>query len=450
VETSKIVLMHGVGNTSSTFELSSIPPDLKEPPQWVLFTIEGEKNRKVPYQPNGKRAKVNDPKTWSSFEDVVNAFAGGGYDGIGFVLTKGDPFCGIDLDDCCDPANGLIEPWAQEIIDDLPSYAEVSFSGTGVHMIARAKIPAAVRRKGIEIYPHDRFFTMTGWRLDGASSTIEDCHEEVVKLWEKLTAAPGGSGAQPVEEPQYDLPWDADPESVREKVDAMIAANPWFRRTWKHERPDLSDQSLSVYDLALLSQAVLIHGWRDPTDLYLLLCLHREEHGDPDKKSKRRDYVCRTLGKALAGFGEDDDPRVVIKLKTGDLTGAIKAAAAALGAATMTNPFHGIYRYGDQLAEVVRRSDEAELAASGAKGVRGFLTIEKANLDAIEHALEEVARFMHCDGRSRKWVPADVPPKLVRRLLARATKWGEDPHPHRDRRGSDPPPRRHGPRPARL
>jgi primase-polymerase (primpol)-like protein len=38
------------------------------------------------------------------------------YDGIGFVFTAHDPFCGVDLDSCVDPETGEIEPWATEIL----------------------------------------------------------------------------------------------------------------------------------------------------------------------------------------------------------------------------------------------------------------------------------------------------------------------------------------------
>lgn len=299
-----IALTHGMSKPSLTPDCSAVPKEMKERHQWVLFRFEGEKNRKVPYRPNGKRASVKAPKTWSSFEQVVAAYNKGGFDGIGFVFTEGDPYCGIDLDGCRDPATGMIVSWAQEIINKLPSYTEVSVSGTGVHIIVRATIAAAVRVKGVEIYHKERFFTMSGAPIEGAPSTIEDAQEAVVKLWEELTAQQGGSGGEAVQIPEAAVNWDADPDSIWEQLEKIIDSDLPFRRTWGHDRPDLSDQSLSVYDLALLSQAVLVHGWTDPTELYLLLRLHREEHGDPDKKSKRRDYGLPHSGKGLGRAGE--------------------------------------------------------------------------------------------------------------------------------------------------
>ena len=44
-------------------------------PHWVLWRWEKPKDKftKVPYQPSGRRAKNNDPTTWSSYDVVLRA-----------------------------------------------------------------------------------------------------------------------------------------------------------------------------------------------------------------------------------------------------------------------------------------------------------------------------------------------------------------------------------------
>ena len=79
-----------------------------------------------------------DAATWTSFDSVLSVYVGGGYDGIGFVL--GDPFLGIDLDHCRDLQTGIIEPWAQTIINNLNSYTEITPSNTGIHILIKAKL----------------------------------------------------------------------------------------------------------------------------------------------------------------------------------------------------------------------------------------------------------------------------------------------------------------------
>ena len=103
----------------------------------MLFRIEGAWKTRCRTRPTARTASSTDPATWSSFDEVVTAYEAGGFDGIGFVFTKGDPYCGIDLDDCRDPSRVRSRPWAQAIIDELASYTEVSPSGTGVHIIVR-------------------------------------------------------------------------------------------------------------------------------------------------------------------------------------------------------------------------------------------------------------------------------------------------------------------------
>ena len=92
---------------------SHIPSGLRELGQWVLWkTVErnGQKT-KCPYQPNGREAKSNDPSTWSTFEHAIEVSQNGGYDGVGFVFTGDDPYCGVDLDGCRDPETGTTASW---------------------------------------------------------------------------------------------------------------------------------------------------------------------------------------------------------------------------------------------------------------------------------------------------------------------------------------------------
>jgi putative DNA primase/helicase len=141
-----------------------IPEELKARPQWVNWRLE-ERNgdfTKVPYTPRtGRRASSTDLLTWGTFDEALATLQKGDYDGIGFVFSSGDPYCGVDLDGCRNPETGKVDEWAQGIVKDLDGYAAVSPSGRGVHVIVRGKTPN--RRRGqIEIYSSERFFTMTG------------------------------------------------------------------------------------------------------------------------------------------------------------------------------------------------------------------------------------------------------------------------------------------------
>jgi putative DNA primase/helicase len=150
----------------------AIPAEMKTYRAWVCWRYEerdGEKKpTKVPYDPlTGRRASSTDSRTWRRFEEAVEALdLSKRYDGIGFVFSSGDPYAGIDLDDCRDPETGELEPRAQEIVaaSGESSYAEASPSGRGVHIIVKGRAPNK-RRGRIEVYSELRFFTITGRAL---------------------------------------------------------------------------------------------------------------------------------------------------------------------------------------------------------------------------------------------------------------------------------------------
>jgi putative DNA primase/helicase len=142
-------------------KVEGIPEELRARPQWVVWKAVGDKPDKVPYSARtGRRASSTDLLTWSTFQEALEAYENGGYDGVGFVFSSADPYTGIDLDDCVD-GDGEIAGWALEIVRYFDSYTELSATGTGLHVIVRGEIPN--RRKGdVEVYSSKRYFTVTG------------------------------------------------------------------------------------------------------------------------------------------------------------------------------------------------------------------------------------------------------------------------------------------------
>ncbi|MFC1915536.1 hypothetical protein ACFLW4_02450 [Chloroflexota bacterium] len=139
--------------------LNNLPDELKVLDQWV-----GWKSTKFPINVRiGNKAEVDNPHTWSPFEMVRKAVESGNYKGAGFVLTEDDPYTIIDLDHVIDLETGEILDWAQAIIDQMNSYTEISQSGTGIHIIIKAKKPGGKCKHGqVEIYDHKRYFALTG------------------------------------------------------------------------------------------------------------------------------------------------------------------------------------------------------------------------------------------------------------------------------------------------
>lgn len=139
---------------------SNIPYELQTYNQWVMWkfvTLDNGKITKVPFQPNGQHANVMDSSTWTDFNTAINTK---GFDGIGFVLTHNDPFCFIDLDDTTDPK--VLEQQRSIYQNFADTYAELSPSGKGLHIICKAVTEQGCKRSGVELYSNARFMTMTG------------------------------------------------------------------------------------------------------------------------------------------------------------------------------------------------------------------------------------------------------------------------------------------------
>ncbi len=158
------------------------PKSLKQLPIWVLWRLEernGGKPTKVPYSPkyNG-RAKSNDSQTWGTFEEARITYNSGQgyYQGLGIGISKEHNLIFIDIDDCVN--DGVFSEIAQEALSVFSEqYAELSQSGSGIHILALGEIPKSFKnsQNGVEIYSEKRFCSLTGNRLlDGEPCLNQD------------------------------------------------------------------------------------------------------------------------------------------------------------------------------------------------------------------------------------------------------------------------------------
>lgn len=158
----------------------TVPAVLRDRPQWVAWRWEqvNGKRTKVPMmvQAVNRKASSTDRATWCSFPEAVAALGNGRQlDGVGFVVTDDDPFVGVDLDHCRDSETGLLLPWAQQLVDRLASYTEITPSSEGVRVYIRGILPPGGRKRGpIEMYETARYFTITGRHLPDTPFSIEE------------------------------------------------------------------------------------------------------------------------------------------------------------------------------------------------------------------------------------------------------------------------------------
>lgn len=193
-------------------DLSNIPDSMKNRPYWICHTTE-----KLPIDPKtGNSAKANDPTSWTDFAQAVK-YATQHNLGIGFQFGLPDAksnLVGVDIDGCHDCKTGELSALAVEVLDMFPgAYAEVSPSGTGIHILVVGRLPNGCRNKNtdlkIETYDSGRYFTMTGNKIPGSGSEITADQDAINALTAKYftrqcstktqTGAQGWTAASDVE-----------------------------------------------------------------------------------------------------------------------------------------------------------------------------------------------------------------------------------------------------------
>jgi primase-polymerase (primpol)-like protein len=178
-------------------ELPVVPDSLSEIGQWILWAAEfvpgKDAAQKIPYSAQTRRrASTTNPRDWSSFSHCASVWRRcvWEYSGVGFVFSRADPYCGVDLDDCLDDA-GNPKRWARPILERFAdTYMEISPGGRGIKIWAKAALEKAVVEPAgdgsIEIYSWGRYFTVTGRRWRGAPFEIEDHQADVTEMVQRL------------------------------------------------------------------------------------------------------------------------------------------------------------------------------------------------------------------------------------------------------------------------
>ena len=162
----------------------NIPIELKELNRWVLYRLYWDEKRgkydKKPFNARtGGMAQSNNPNTWCDYETALQVVDL--YDGLGFMLGNG--IFGVDIDGV-----NLHASIVQEVLTSLNSYAEVSPSGKGIHVICLGSKPVgACRKANFECYDQGRFFTVTG-NVIKPYTTLRDCTDSIKPLHLKYLA----------------------------------------------------------------------------------------------------------------------------------------------------------------------------------------------------------------------------------------------------------------------
>ncbi len=258
------------------------PPFLLSHPRWIAWreeTTTAGRVTKVPYDVlTGTKASATDPRTWTDHDAATKSMTARPtlFSGLGIVLGdlgNGETLAGLDLDTCLDE-EGDIAGWAKPYLRALPTYAEVSPSGTGLKLFFR--MPAAdlaeARRvlqlndrengrkrtygqaqngahpPAAELYLSSRYFTVTGqqWHESPEEVALLSFREACAladllgdRRAEAGTAAPGGGSAAAPES-----------EALAKKL-AQALRKPKVAARYAGSAEGLADTSRSARDMSL-------------------------------------------------------------------------------------------------------------------------------------------------------------------------------------------------------
>lgn len=283
-----------------------IPQELKALPNWICWdAVPDEKRGKIKKVPinalTGGGAMSNNPSTWCDFDTAVRASEK--HSGIGFMFG-GCPYFGVDIDGKEEELeayqrgeNGNI---ISEFISTLQSYAEISQSGKGIHIICKGHLPPQGRRKGnVEMYETGRFFVMTGNSCSEYAG-ISDCTESIKPLHEKYIG--GGREPQAKVRPAVSL------SSADDIVKAAAGAKNGGKFVALYGGDTTGYTSSSEADMALCSILAFWTGC-DASKMDVIFRssgLMREKWDRPQSGST---YGALTIQKAIAGCSQVYSPK---------------------------------------------------------------------------------------------------------------------------------------------
>jgi hypothetical protein len=170
--------------TIRPFNGENIPQALKALPRWApwraVWNVKRKKFDKIPAHalPPYYGISTAKPERWHTFDVALKAYTDnpGVFGGLGYVMTTPHGVVGIDLDNCV--VDNTIAPWAQDVIDQLAGYTELSPSGHGLRVLVRGTTAHdwTNHETGIEVYAgHEpRFLTVTGQRLKVSPLGLQD------------------------------------------------------------------------------------------------------------------------------------------------------------------------------------------------------------------------------------------------------------------------------------
>ena len=203
--------MPSTSSPTPALETGTYSVDCRDHNQWLTWKPT-DNDRKVPRAPYAypdwpeRYVDAQNPTVWTDFEtaqDWVEKLSGGF--ALAYVIRNRDEYPDedlvvVDYDDARDLKTGAIHPLVHEHLQTAGSYADVSPSGTGVHILCRGQLPDNVTTvaddlpthdtfpyASIEVYDSARFVTMSGQHLVGTPTQTQPAQAFIDDIVDEFT-----------------------------------------------------------------------------------------------------------------------------------------------------------------------------------------------------------------------------------------------------------------------
>jgi len=277
-----------------------VPETLKALNNWCVWKLEqcrDGRNTKIPYSRTGHKASSTNRASWNAFDTMTQYLSEKGnlYNGLGFMISNGVVF--IDVDNCRN-YDGNLDERGKDVLSAFPeSYAEISQSGQGIHILTRGTIPRSFnnRRVGIEMYNFGRFCAFTGNAIQALEPTEEQ--DALDFVFNKYSTRTGNTISTYSEPLRTGISTHSDKWIISHASNITGQKGRDFRTLFSGDSS--AYDSPSEADSAL---CVLLAFWCD-RDLGQMDRIFRQS-GLYRKKWERQDYRVRTLTHAVQHIPE--------------------------------------------------------------------------------------------------------------------------------------------------
>ena len=306
---------------TSKFFPEFIPSQLKSE-SFMLWRYEQQNGKmtKPPLNPHtGLRGNVTDPSQWTDYETALNVHQSGRYksNGISVVVHPDSELVGLDIDHCI--VDGEFTEEAQEIINGICSYSEISPSGEGVRIFLYGKLPEKGRKRGnFECYDKGRHLTVTGNHIKSTPDIISNNQETLDWFHKKFIVGgaisdeteihklPNQINTEPDQSPSHVL--TAETKSIIEKIHSSKQKDK-FERLFEGDITEYSSQSEA--DLALCSILAFwtVRNYSSIDKIFRQSALYRQKW-DEKHFSDGTTYGQSTINKSIENCTEEYTPKV--------------------------------------------------------------------------------------------------------------------------------------------